>query len=104
PLSSFAHPRSLSCAPRRSSDLVEADVVLRRLEPLDVTRPHEEAAAVRLYQQPFGHGPRGARGTGTSARRAPRDRTAVGRGGRPQDRKSTRLNSSHQIISYAVFC
>src|SRR5258708_31572049 len=23
---------------------------------------------------------------------------------RPQDRKSTRLNSSHQIISYAVFC
>src|SRR5947208_8079089 len=27
-----------------------------------------------------------------------------GRAGRPQDRKSTRLNSSHQIISYAVFC
>src|SRR5947208_10602167 len=24
--------------------------------------------------------------------------------GREQDRKSTRLNSSHQIISYAVFC
>src|SRR5258708_30244291 len=24
--------------------------------------------------------------------------------GRRQDRKSTRLNSSHQIISYAVFC
>src|SRR5207244_5582641 len=23
---------------------------------------------------------------------------------RPTDRKSTRLNSSHQIISYAVFC
>src|SRR5258708_21013770 len=29
-----------------------------------------------------------------------RDRASVG----PQDRKSTRLNSSHQIISYAVFC
>src|SRR5258708_24817105 len=28
---------------------------------------------------------------------------AVGRI-RPGDRKSTRLNSSHQIISYAVFC
>src|SRR5947208_13818613 len=26
------------------------------------------------------------------------------RGFRTQDRKSTRLNSSHQIISYAVFC
>src|SRR5438552_19085179 len=25
-------------------------------------------------------------------------------GGRQGDRKSTRLNSSHQIISYAVFC
>src|SRR5207244_4848630 len=25
-------------------------------------------------------------------------------GARPEDRKSTRLNSSHQIISYAVFC
>src|SRR5947208_14514062 len=25
-------------------------------------------------------------------------------GGGRQDRKSTRLNSSHQIISYAVFC
>src|SRR5437762_9300816 len=24
--------------------------------------------------------------------------------GRPQDRKSTRLNSSHRCISYAVFC
>src|SRR5438552_14116250 len=24
--------------------------------------------------------------------------------GLPEDRKSTRLNSSHQIISYAVFC
>src|SRR5258708_21304587 len=39
-----------------------------------------------------------------------RDRQARRRGGagRPEqtdeDRKSTRLNSSHQIISYAVFC
>src|SRR5947208_10483838 len=28
----------------------------------------------------------------------------VASGGEPVDRKSTRLNSSHQIISYAVFC
>src|SRR3712207_8846384 len=26
------------------------------------------------------------------------------KGGRPKDRKSTRLNSSHANISYAVFC
>src|SRR2546430_7128650 len=29
---------------------------------------------------------------------------AVAAGARPQDRKSTRLNSSHSQISYAVFC
>src|SRR5205814_7946561 len=28
----------------------------------------------------------------------------VSRGARPRDRKSTRLNSSHLGISYAVFC
>src|SRR5256886_11831883 len=28
----------------------------------------------------------------------------LGRGGLAQDRKSTRLNSSHSQISYAVFC
>src|SRR5256885_9245246 len=28
----------------------------------------------------------------------------LGRVERPQDRKSTRLNSSHLVISYAVFC
>src|SRR5258708_28527055 len=36
-----------------------------------------------------------------------RDRHAIAPAGvfaLPQDRKSTRLNSSHQIISYAVFC
>src|SRR5258708_24405218 len=40
-------------------------------------------------------------------RKTPRVQTANGgldAGRLPQDRKSTRLNSSHQIISYAVFC
>src|SRR5258708_29203238 len=36
-------------------------------------------------------------------RRASRAKAAPRAGGR-EDRKSTRLNSSHQIISYAVFC
>src|SRR5260221_10729340 len=48
---------------------------------------------------------------------APRHRAGAGRGGCPagagqpaagaahrRDRKSTRLNSSHTVISYAVFC
>src|SRR3712207_7637819 len=33
-----------------------------------------------------------------------RDRVAATRQRRPTDRKSTRLNSSHANISYAVFC
>src|SRR5947207_2744877 len=31
-------------------------------------------------------------------------RTVIGRRIRARDRKSTRLNSSHTVISYAVFC
>src|SRR5438552_19026689 len=48
---------------------------------------------------------------GTGHRRRPRDRHAqlsalppAARCSLRPDRKSTRLNSSHQIISYAVFC
>src|SRR5258708_17822223 len=41
-----------------------------------------------------------AAGPGNSGPAVPGSRAAVSRA----DRKSTRLNSSHQIISYAVFC
>src|SRR5258708_23891676 len=41
-----------------------------------------------------------ARRDGHARRRCSRGETEP----REQDRKSTRLNSSHQIISYAVFC
>src|SRR2546422_7741599 len=34
----------------------------------------------------------------------PYDRSYIGRAFRKADRKSTRLNSSHGYISYAVFC
>src|SRR2546426_12282827 len=44
------------------------------------------------------HPPVGRRCTRPPPRRARRG------GGRVQDRKSTRLNSSHLVISYAVFC
>src|SRR5438477_3621470 len=48
---------------------------------------------------------RGAYRSGSSSRRWP-SRCAKIRwfGGTPGDRKSTRLNSSHMSISYAVFC
>src|SRR5256885_13013811 len=45
---------------------------------------------------------RDARRDGAQARRA--HRHVHGRGQRGADRKSTRLNSSHLVISYAVFC
>src|SRR2546426_1490166 len=34
----------------------------------------------------------------------PRGRVVTSSASRPRDRKSTRLNSSHLVISYAVFC
>src|SRR5437763_15269973 len=40
----------------------------------------------------------------STSRAAPRDLPRWGRHARRQDRKSTRLNSSHRCISYAVFC
>src|SRR5260221_2311622 len=50
----------------------------------------------------------GAAGGPVAAGRIParRDRPAIGRGAGQDvvDRKSTRLNSSHTVISYAVFC
>src|SRR5439155_22881116 len=48
--------------------------------------------------------------SGSRACARPADRAEPGRAGacrlagRPRDRKSTRLNSSHVAISYAVFC
>src|SRR5256885_8235026 len=45
---------------------------------------------------------RAVRGARLAARRDGRE--APGRGRPRRDRKSTRLNSSHLVISYAVFC
>src|SRR3712207_7219607 len=46
----------------------------------------------------------GGRADGDGAADAGRDERLLGPGGRASDRKSTRLNSSHANISYAVFC
>src|SRR3712207_8724794 len=50
--------------------------------------------------------PRGAAGLRLALRRVPPPAVHLGDldGARPGDRKSTRLNSSHANISYAVFC
>src|SRR5690348_18077413 len=46
----------------------------------------------------------GRLGVGEALRRLPRRHVVPAVPGLPQDRKSTRLNSSHPSISYAVFC
>src|SRR5438552_11769816 len=47
---------------------------------------------------------RGPRPEGVARRRRHEGRREDGAAAHRADRKSTRLNSSHQIISYAVFC
>src|SRR3712207_8116395 len=57
------------------------------------------AGGGRLHRRGHGLPPR-RRGLPASVRLQP----PGGAGGQRQDRKSTRLNSSHANISYAVFC
>src|SRR3712207_8233064 len=59
----------------------------------------------RRGREDRGAGFRPASAAGRGGRRpAPGSSAVVGGGGRCEDRKSTRLNSSHANISYAVFC
>src|SRR5437773_9243870 len=75
-------PRSTLFPTRRSSDLAGHALRLQAPEPV-VGRPPGEGGLDERGQHV-----------------AVRDAVAVG----PEDRKSTRLNSSHITISYAVFC
>src|SRR5256885_6308104 len=64
---------------------------------------HDALPISQDRRHPRGPGPRGAarqRATRDRATAEDRRRRAAPRG----DRKSTRLNSSHLVISYAVFC
>src|SRR5256885_12031379 len=54
--------------------------------------------------QPFGARQRGNAGVGEIQPYRPHGRNAPARAPAARDRKSTRLNSSHLVISYAVFC
>src|SRR5438309_8291329 len=76
-------PRSTLFPSRRSSDL-GPHLVARRLH-----RPHDAPERLRRHER---------RGT-LDADRRPRRQVPL-----EPDRKSTRLNSSHSSISYAVFC
>src|SRR5256885_2411660 len=64
---------------------------LRRAHARDRSAPPRRAAPLALRAAS-----EGARCSGARPREHPRDEA--------EDRKSTRLNSSHLVISYAVFC
>src|SRR3712207_7368925 len=70
-----------------------------------VPRPDRRPRHAPTRHRGAGRDPlRAHRGAGQSGQRARDGRGARDRGDRVQDRKSTRLNSSHANISYAVFC
>src|SRR3712207_8437359 len=80
-----------SCPPRRSSDLsAVAQEAPRRLEIDDLGLDETDRRILTAIIDKFDGGPVGL---GTIA-------AAISE----EDRKSTRLNSSHANISYAVFC
>src|SRR5207244_12088760 len=85
------HPHPPSFPTRRSSDLSGSDlkssVITERLRNLGAT----------IYEGHRAEQVRGAHVVVISSAVRP-DNPEI------RDRKSTRLNSSHQIISYAVFC
>src|SRR5690606_39832933 len=99
---SSRHHRDLhSFLTRRSSDLL-ARIIAARVVRLVVTVAHEDAGSARRRQ--FGTGEmrrlqllEGEAGQTRHIHAHPARRLAG-------DRKSTRLNSSHVKISYAVFC
>src|SRR5947209_9320466 len=84
---SYTHHRDLHSFPtRRSSDLPLQPGVRTRGQAADLR------CIGRLHQRKYRHSLTGI------------ERLAHRRRGEHRDRKSTRLNSSHANISYAVFC
>src|SRR5205807_2800624 len=91
--------------PQRAAEAVEGPALLRGQlgdERRWVSRsiadgPPREPQRGRAVHQTL----EGTIGVGASHARGMSDRVA---GGWTEDRKSTRLNSSHLVISYAVFC
>src|SRR5207244_12114368 len=85
---SYRHICHLHSFPtRRSSDLSSGEQSINPARSLDAANTYPSGAWISRPWCPFGFF-------------ANNSRTVVFL----QDRKSTRLNSSHQIISYAVFC
>src|SRR3989454_10447933 len=103
----WASRRPTSHADSTASHPSAADPHRQRSEPRPLGR-RQIARATRVLRAARVRRGLGARAGAHGASRCHRARRgARGRAGprsEPQDRKSTRLNSSHLVISYAVFC
>src|SRR5207244_11842373 len=97
------HPTPDSFPTRRSSDLhfTVANQIDPRISDVanQISRFGEEQSG-----NSAAHSQLVALGSGPLVNRAVRVAQSAGNAFVGVDRKSTRLNSSHQIISYAVFC
>src|SRR5207253_10927259 len=97
---SDAHPDLHSFPTRRSSDLPNPDIVRRPLKLYESDQvAHQPIPHLRSYLK-RSHSLRQVRVKMIAASRV----DTIYRLGLVRDRKSTRLNSSHVAISYAVFC
>src|SRR5215467_12128679 len=105
------------CGNERFRELPDGLVAARLLEPARAKEDAaEDAAHVGVHEGGVlvvGEGEDGSRRVAADPRHAPEDGAIVGEPPRVAghrlacdavDRKSTRLNSSHLVISYAVFC
>src|SRR5690606_41536193 len=88
-----------SCPPRRSSDLLHKRTCVSSL-----FRPARPARGGRQSVEPHSRNPLKNNRKALSAHPHSRREPLVSATAPPPDRKSTRLNSSHVKISYAVFC
>src|SRR5207248_4645048 len=89
---------------RRSSDLSAARLGVGNRQPGGSGRDHRRPRARDVYGDfaPVAHVQGGSGGHPGAALRPEDGAAAPGGGGFQKDRKSTRLNSSHRTISYAV--
>src|SRR5689334_23779322 len=71
--------------------------------PISAVRDHEPQGR-EVLKQVGGEALRECRRIGVQVMRSGRMKTGVAARADMEDRKSTRLNSSHSSISYAVFC
>src|SRR5204863_9992722 len=95
-----SHRNLPSFPTRRSSDLLDHHEV--RPDRAGPAVTHRAQALERTTRQHDYHHAR--RRPGATARTARAASRSAPRGSQATDRKSTRLNSSHVEISYAVFC